>query len=142
MDIRGDRLDGGLKMGDDHTLRLWDLESGQTLQTLKGGYSNSVSADGRHALSGSYDNTPRLWDFGKRPSTAQDPCARLRSPLLEAQIIVSHLGIVWIGMQISSRYAIEPTNESNPFTAATLVSPRSFKSTNQKRDILWKAGTR
>jgi WD40 repeat protein len=51
----------------DKTLRLWDLQTGETLRTLKG-HTHWVSAmvvlgDGRRALSGSDDNTLRLWDL-------------------------------------------------------------------------------
>jgi WD40 repeat protein len=51
----------------DKTLRVWDLETGQTLTTLQG-YINTVSAvaiapDGRRAVSGSDDNTVRVWDL-------------------------------------------------------------------------------
>jgi hypothetical protein len=51
----------------DGTLRIWDLESGQTLRTLEG-YGNSVVAvaitsDGRRDLSGSDDGTLRLWNL-------------------------------------------------------------------------------
>jgi WD40 repeat protein len=51
----------------DHTLRLWDLETGETLRTLKGHTSwitaVAVLGDGRRALSGSRDHTLRLWDL-------------------------------------------------------------------------------
>jgi WD40 repeat protein/serine/threonine protein kinase len=49
----------------DHTLKLWEVESGRCLRTFEGHKlgvdSVCLSADGRHALSGSSDNTLRLW---------------------------------------------------------------------------------
>ena len=51
----------------DHTLRLWDLETGRCLRILKG-HTDSVEAaavfdDGKQALSGASDKTIRLWDL-------------------------------------------------------------------------------
>ena len=56
-----------LSGSDDNTLRLWDLETGETLRTLEG-HTHWVSAvavlaDGRRALSGSDDHTLGLWDL-------------------------------------------------------------------------------
>jgi len=59
----------------DRTLRLWDLESGQTIRTLEGHtdsvYAVTVTPDGRRAVSGSGDQTLRLWDIesGKEIAT-------------------------------------------------------------------------
>jgi len=51
----------------DHTLRLWDLESGQTLRTLEDHTAYvlavAVTPDGRRAVSASFDHTLRLWDL-------------------------------------------------------------------------------
>jgi WD40 repeat protein len=51
----------------DKTLRVWDLESGQTLRTLQGHTSGvlavALTSDGRRAVSGSYDNALRVWDL-------------------------------------------------------------------------------
>ena len=51
----------------DKTLRVWDLETGQTIRTLEGHTgrvtSLALTADGRHAVSGSWDNTLRVWDL-------------------------------------------------------------------------------
>src|SRR5271165_1997137 len=51
----------------DHTLRVWDLATGQTKTTLQG-HTARVSAvvvtpDGRHVVSRSWDNTLRVWDL-------------------------------------------------------------------------------
>lgn len=51
----------------DHTLRVWDLESGQCLRVLEGHSATiacvSVTPDGRYGVSGSEDNTLRVWDL-------------------------------------------------------------------------------
>jgi WD40 repeat protein len=70
-------LDGhrAVSASEDGTLRLWDLESGQTIRSLES-HTNWVSAvsvtpDGRRAVSASQDQTLRLWDLdnGKEIAT-------------------------------------------------------------------------
>jgi WD40 repeat protein len=50
----------------DHTLRLWDADTGKLLRTFEGHtekvYAAALSADGKRVLSGSDDATLRLWD--------------------------------------------------------------------------------
>ncbi|ABW27178.1 TIR domain-containing protein [Acaryochloris marina] len=55
-----------LSGSNDNTVRLWDVDTGQSLRVMEG-HTDSVnsvafSADGRRALSGSSDRTVRLWD--------------------------------------------------------------------------------
>jgi WD40 repeat protein len=51
----------------DKTLRVWDIESGQSLRTLQGHTSEvnavALSSDGRRVVSGSRDHTLRVWDL-------------------------------------------------------------------------------
>ena len=51
----------------DHTLRVWDLATGETKTTLQGHTSwvtaVAVTPDGRHVVSGSADHTLRVWDL-------------------------------------------------------------------------------
>ena len=61
----------------DHTVRVWDLATGETITTLQG-HTDSVKAvavtpDGRHVVSGSDDHTLRVWDLatGKTKTTLQ-----------------------------------------------------------------------
>ncbi len=51
----------------DHTLRVWDLATGQTVRTLEGHYGSVcavvVTRDGRCAISASEDRMLRVWDL-------------------------------------------------------------------------------
>jgi WD40 repeat protein len=56
------------KIPRDDTLRLWDLKTGREVKRFRGHtngiISVSLSPDGRHAVSSSFDNTVRLWKLG------------------------------------------------------------------------------
>lgn len=51
----------------DHTLRMWDLDSGECLATFKGHtaavYGVSITPDGKKVVSGSKDRTVKVWDL-------------------------------------------------------------------------------
>jgi WD40 repeat protein len=53
--------------GEDKTLKLWDLATGQCIRTFEGHTDSvksvAISPDGRLALSGSEDKTLKLWDL-------------------------------------------------------------------------------
>jgi WD40 repeat protein len=57
----------GLSGSLDHTMKLWDIESGREIRTFTGhtdGISSlAFSPDGKYAVSGSTDKTLKLWDI-------------------------------------------------------------------------------
>ena len=52
---------------DDHTVAVWDLDTGERLRELTGHRgavtSVAVSPDGRHVVTGSDDHTVAVWDL-------------------------------------------------------------------------------
>lgn len=63
-----------LSGGADGTLRLWDVQSEQSLDTVDVGApinSLAVSPDGRHVLLGLDDNNVRLWDWQEKKEVKQ-----------------------------------------------------------------------
>ncbi len=52
---------------DDKTLKLWDIQTGRELHTLKGHFGEvtcvAIFPDGKHAISGSNDGTLRIWNL-------------------------------------------------------------------------------
>ena len=51
----------------DHTLKVWDLETGRELRTLAGHSASvlgvAVTVDGKRAVSASEDKTLKVWDL-------------------------------------------------------------------------------
>ena len=60
----------------DHTLKVWDVESGRELRTLRGHagavHGVALSGDGRLAVSASDDNTLKVWGLGGLVAEAAD----------------------------------------------------------------------
>jgi serine/threonine protein kinase/sugar lactone lactonase YvrE len=56
-----------ISAGDDKTIKIWDLQTGQAKQTLEGHtnwiYSLAISPDGRTIASGSKDSSVKVWDL-------------------------------------------------------------------------------
>eukprot|EP00951_Prasinocladus_malaysianus_P047598 scaffold651179_cov42-Prasinocladus_malaysianus.AAC.1 len=53
--------------GSDLIAQVWDLKTGRKLQALEGHGDKitdvAVTADGKHAMTASWDRTARLWDL-------------------------------------------------------------------------------
>ncbi|KAF8978564.1 hypothetical protein BGZ46_006350, partial [Entomortierella lignicola] len=67
LDVSFSTTDRRLVSGsEDHTLRIWDIDTGECLFTLKGHTNDAASVmyspNGEQIASGSYDNTVRLWN--------------------------------------------------------------------------------
>ncbi|MEO0459076.1 MAG: NB-ARC domain-containing protein, partial [Cyanobacteria bacterium P01_A01_bin.114] len=69
----------------DNTLKVWDLETGETLSTFSGHGDRvravAITPDGKHAVSGSEDNTLKVWDLetGEALSILSGHSGRVRS---------------------------------------------------------------
>ena len=64
-----------ISAGDDHYIRLWDVESGALIRTI-GKHETlvtaaAVSPDGKALVSGDYSGHVRLWDLGRAVATAR-----------------------------------------------------------------------
>jgi WD40 repeat protein len=116
----GRRLISG---SEDCTLRVWDLESGKTLQMLEG-HKSAISAlgvtpDGLRVVSGSLNGTVRVWDLGSGRCTytyeTPTELEKRRGLGLEECLTEQHLGI-----NIIFRPGV-PDPHPDPITAVALM---------------------
>src|SRR2546430_761178 len=78
---RGGGEGGGgraVSASDDHTLKVWELDSGQAVRILEGHsggvWGVAVSGDGRRAVSASADKTLKVWDLDQFLCVATFTC--------------------------------------------------------------------
>ena len=73
---------------DDTTVALWEVSTGQAIETLRGHASNvndvRFSPDGKLVASGGFDETLRIWD----PASSQEPWS-LRLPTGVTSVVYS-----------------------------------------------------
>ena len=69
----------------DRTLKVWDLESGQEVATLRGHtdevFSVALSSDGRRAVSGSCDGTLKVWNLMGGPPALSYAAIKMQCPV-------------------------------------------------------------
>ncbi len=86
----------------DHTLKVWDLETGQELRTLTGHPDKvngvAVTPDGRRAVSASADSTLKVWDL----ETGAEVCT-----------LAGHAGEVYgVAVTPDGRYAVSASQDN------------------------------
>ncbi len=88
--------------GRDNTLRIWDIEKGECVNTFSGHEDRvtgvCITPDGKYALSGSDDNTIRLWDIEK------DECVKIFSG--------HEGGVKCVNITPDGRYALSGSDDS------------------------------
>ena len=116
----------------DNTLKVWELESGQELQTLSGHRGTvravRVTPDGQHAISGSDDRTLKVWDLesGQELRTLDFAFAAVRSfwalnADLEAAVIASEAGVLWANYEETTWNLVNMRDSPHP-----IAEPRAI----------------
>jgi small GTP-binding protein len=131
-----------LSGADDHTVRLWDVETGDCLRVLEGHSDivNSVawSPDGRRAVSASRNGVLRVWDF--RDSEHADRVAQIQYTNAKV-LLVGETGAGKTGL--SMRLALNEWKASDSTVGAWATHWKLPVSTNDRveREIwLWDFG--
>src|SRR6267154_1435672 len=106
----------------DHTIRIWDAESGVVVGEPLTGHNkrvNSVaySPDGRHIISGSYDDTIRIWD-AKTGTAVGEPLI-----LLAEQLAAKAISLRTISASTTSTSMFCPFLSSDLHSTAIFAIP-------------------
>ena len=128
---------GPVSVGQDRTLRLWDLDTGEEVKSFTGHTGEVVSVavhpDGKRVVTGSRDKTARVWEIPPAPGTPAPrgqvvldtdtpavPLVVKRGGTI-VRVLPGHSGRAFM-LRAAEGYVIEPAGD----VRGLRVSPREF----------------